>query len=78
LILNNSPLNIKTLSPNDSRWKPFLEKFSKNEIIDLLYEEKLKSERNAEIILLKEKIRLLEQIIVQAQSKLNLIRLTNA
>jgi len=71
-------LNIKTLSPNDSRWKPFLEKFSKNEIIDLLYEEKLKSERNAEIILLKEKIRLLEQIIVQAQSKLNLIRLTNA
>ena len=71
-------LNIKTLSPNDSRWKPFLEKFSKNEIIDLLYEEKLKSERNAEIILLKEKVRLLEQIIAQAQSKLNLIRLANA
>ena len=76
--MNNSQLNLKTLSPKDVRWKPFLEKFSKNEIIDLLYEEKLKSGKNAEIILLKEKIRLLEQIIAQAQSKLNLIRLTNA
>ena len=76
--MNNADLNIKTLSPNDVRWKPFLEKFSKNEIINHLREEKLKSEDNREILHLKEKIRLLELIIEEAKSKLNLIRLSNA
>ena len=76
--MNNADLNIKTLSPNDVRWKPFLEKFSKNEIINHLREEKLKAEDNREIIHLKEKVRLLELIIEEAKSKLNLIRLSNA
>ena len=76
--MNNTDLNIKTLSPNDIRWKPFLEKFSKNEIINHLREEKLKTENNSEINLLKEKVQLLELIIEEAKSKLNLIRLSNA
>ena len=76
--MNNADLNIKTLSPNDIRWKPFLEKFSKNEIINYLRDEKLKAENNSENIYLREKIRLLELIIEEAKSKLNLIRLSNA
>ena len=76
--MNNSDLNIKTLSPNDIRWKPFLEKFSKNEIINQLRDEKLKAENNTENNYLKERIRLLELIIKEAKSKLNLIRLSNA
>ena len=76
--MNNADLNIKTLSPNDVRWKPFLEKFSKNEIINHLREEKLKAENNSEINLLKDKIRLLELIIEEAKSKLNLVRFSNA
>ena len=76
--MNNADLNIKTLSPNDIRWKPFLEKFSKNEIINQLRDEKLKAENNTENNYLKERIRLLELIIKEAKSKLNLIRLSNA
>ena len=76
--MNNAELNINTLSAKDIRWKPFLEKFSKNEIINHLREEKLKAENNTENICLKEKIRLLELIIEEAKSKLNLIRLSNA
>ena len=76
--MNNADLNIRTLSPNDIRWKPFLEKFSKNEIINYLRDEKLKAENNSENIYLREKIRLLELIIEEAKSKLNLIRLSNA
>lgn len=68
--LVSSPRSTKTLSPKDVRWNPFLEKFSKNEIIDLLYKAKLKPADNVGIILLKEKTPLLQQIIAHTVSNL--------